>query len=59
MATWIIGGLLLIALVFAAWHIFHSAKEGGCSGCPGGCSGCSSANGHCSCTPAPASGQKH
>ncbi len=47
MATWIIGGILLVALAFAARHVVRSFSGGGCSGCPGGCA---SANGKCSCS---------
>ena len=48
MATWFIGILLVLALLLAARHVWHSLSGGGCSGCPGGCAGCS--QGHCACT---------
>lgn len=57
MATWLIGGILLVALVFAARHVFHSFSGGGCSGCPGGCGGCASAHGQCSCNQMAGNGQ--
>ena len=39
MATWIIGGLLLILMALAAVYSFRKTKSGGCTGCPnaGGC----------------------
>lgn len=40
MITWVIFGLLLIAMFFAARYAFRKAKKGecvGCSGCKNGC----------------------
>ena len=39
MATWIIGGILLVLLLIAAKHIVANFSGGKCSGCPGGCGG--------------------
>ncbi len=54
MVNWLIGGLLVLALILASRHMIYSNKAGGC---PGGCSGCPGAKGHCSCTRAPADGR--
>lgn len=43
MATWIIFGLIVIAMFLAARYAFRKAKKGecvGCSGCKGGHHGC-------------------
>ncbi|MBC8585226.1 FeoB-associated Cys-rich membrane protein [Youxingia wuxianensis] len=37
MATWIIGTIVIGAMIFAAYKSFKNHKDGGC-GC--GCSGC-------------------
>lgn len=49
MATWIIGSILLAALVLAARSVVRSMQSGQCSGCSGGCHGCGAQNGGGSC----------
>ena len=39
MVTWIIFGLLLLAMFFAVRYAFRKATRGECVGCPGGKSG--------------------
>lgn len=36
-ATVIIGGMLLVSVIFAARHVFGNMKKGGCAGCGGCC----------------------
>lgn len=59
MIDWIIGGIVLLALILAARHVVQSFSGGGCSSCPGGCPGCSAAKGHCVSSPASAEDRKH
>ncbi|MGV8905625.1 MAG: FeoB-associated Cys-rich membrane protein [Acetobacterium sp.] len=40
MATFIIGAIVIGAMILASYKIYKSHKNGGCSGC----SGCSDAN---------------
>lgn len=39
MATWIIGSIVIAAMVFAGYHSFKKSKNGDC-GCGYGCGGC-------------------
>ncbi|MFA9381908.1 MAG: FeoB-associated Cys-rich membrane protein [Acetanaerobacterium sp.] len=40
MATYIIGGIVIGALVLAAWYSIKKTKEGKCVGCSGCCGSC-------------------
>ncbi|HIS42169.1 MAG TPA: FeoB-associated Cys-rich membrane protein [Candidatus Limiplasma pullicola] len=40
MATWIVGGVVLLAAAAAIWKIVRDRKKGACS-CGGDCSRCS------------------
>lgn len=56
MATWIIGGAVLAALVFAGFHSVKSLRKGDCGyGCDG-CSGCGVEHKQQALTPPPPEG---
>ena len=41
MATYIVGGILLVVVARIVYHQWKSRKKGGCSACGGGCDHCS------------------